>query len=97
MHYYMDRAGARYLHADSTAPVRGDLVVIPEMPRFWAPSLQLRGRLAPRGSQRHVSPIPLRLFNARSHAGFYAQFVGMLPFAVSGQPDEVFQILEVVR
>jgi 4-amino-4-deoxy-L-arabinose transferase-like glycosyltransferase len=97
MHYYMERAGARYLHADSTAPLRGDLVVLPEMPRFWAPSPEVRSRLAPAGSRRYASALPLRLFNARSRAGFYAQFIGMLPFAVSRQPDEVFQIYEVVR
>jgi 4-amino-4-deoxy-L-arabinose transferase-like glycosyltransferase len=97
MHYYMERAGARYLHADSTAPARGDLVVIPEMPRFWAPAPQVRSRLAPAGRRRYVSPLPLRLFNARSPAGFYAQFIGMLPFAFSDQPDEVFQIYEVAR
>lgn len=97
MHYYMDRAGARYLYATSTEPVRGDLVVIPEMPRFWTPAPQLRARLAPRARRVYASPVPLRLFNARSHAGFYAQFIGMLPFAVSGQPDEVFQVYEVVR
>lgn len=97
MRLYMERAGARYLHADSTAPRRGDLVVIPEMPRFWAPSPQVRGRMAPAGVQRYASPLPLRLFSARSRAGFYAQFMGMLPFAISRQPDEVFQIYEVVR
>ncbi len=97
MHYYMERAGARYLHADSTAPARGDLVVMPEMPRFWAPSPEVRSRLAPAGATRYASALPLRLFNARSRAGFYAQFIGMLPFAFSRQPDEVFQIYEVVR
>jgi len=97
MHHYMERAGARYLHADSTAPARGDLVVIPEMPRFWAPSPEVRSRMVPAGSRRYASALPLRLFNARSRAGFYAQFIGMLPFAFSSQPDEVFQIYEVVR
>jgi hypothetical protein len=97
MRYYMDAAGARYLHADSTEPVRGDLVVIPEMPRFWAPSPELRSRMRPVGRKTYASPLPLRLFNARSRAGFYAQFIGMLPFALSSEPDEVFQVYEVFR
>lgn len=97
MHYYMDRAGARYLHADSTEPMRGDYVVIPEMPRLWYPSLQVQKRLSLFYNMSYRSRLPLRLFNGRSHAGFYSHGWGMLPFAFSSEPDEVFLVFEVVR
>ena len=97
MHYYMDKAGARYLHADSNEPVAGDYVVLPEMCQLWNPSPQLWDRMALFGQKPYISRLPLRLFNRRSQAGFYAHFWGMLPFAFSSEPDEVFQVFKVVR
>lgn len=95
MRHYFDQAGARYLLADSTEPRAGDYVIIPEMPRFWAPAAQLRPRLTFYASREFRSPLPLRLFNRRSGAGFYCHHWGMLPFAFSAEPDEVFIIQEV--
>ena len=97
MQFYMDNAGARYLLADSNAPKRGDLVVIPEMPRLWVPSRRLQGRLAAFATWEVRSDLPLRLFNARSNAGFYGHLWGLLPFSFSSEPDEVFIIQRVVR
>jgi len=97
MHYYMDKAGARYLHRDSNEPKAGDYVVLPDMPRMWRPSLPLQYRLSLKGEHRYASWFPLRLFNRRSDAGFYCHAWGMLPFAVSNEPDEVFTVLQVVR
>jgi hypothetical protein len=97
MHYYMDKAGARYLHADSNEPRQGDYLVLPEMPRLWAPAPEVQERLVLFTQQVYQSPFPLRLFNGRSHAGFYAHFWGMLPFAFSTEPDEVFLVFKVVR
>jgi hypothetical protein len=95
MRHYFDQAGARYLLAGSTAPKPGDYVVIPEMPRFWAPVAELRSRLNFYASREFRSPLPLRLFNRRSGAGFYCHHWGMLPFTFSSEPDEVFVIQEV--
>lgn len=97
MHYYLRRGGARYLHSTSNAPRLGDYVVIPEMPPLWGPAEELRPRLAVDVAWKYSSPLPLRLFNRRSHAGFYAHFWGMLPFAFSREPDEVFTILRVAQ
>ena len=97
MRYYLDRVGARYLLVDSTAPATGDLVVIPEMPRLWIPSPQVRSRMAFATEVPYRSPLPLRLFNLASHAGFYAHAWGLLPFAISDEPDEVFQVFRIVR
>ena len=96
MHYYMDKAGARYLHADSTEPVPGDLVVLPEMPRFWAPSTQVQARMALLTQAGYSSWLPLRLFNGGSHAGFYCHAWGMLPFTFSSEPDEIFYVFKIV-
>ncbi len=95
MRHYFDRAGARYLLAASTEPQPGDFVVIPEMPRFWAPAPELRRRLDFYASREFRSPLPLRLFSRRSGAGFYCHHWGMLPLTFSSAPDEVFVIQEV--
>lgn len=95
MRHYFDQAGARYLLANSTEPKAGDYVVIPEMPRFWAPSPRLRPRLTFYASREFRSPLPLRLFNRRSGAGFYCHHWGLLPFTFSSEPDELFVIQEV--
>lgn len=95
MRHYFDRAGAHYLPANSIEPRPGDYVVIPEMPRFWAPAPWLRPRLTFYARREFRSPLPLRLFNRRSGAGFYCHYWGMLPFAFSLEPDEVFVIQEV--
>jgi 4-amino-4-deoxy-L-arabinose transferase-like glycosyltransferase len=97
MHYYMDKAGARYLHASLNEPARGDYVIIPEMAGLWQPSQALQARLALLSEHRYGSWLPLRLFNKRSQAGFYGHFWGMLPFAFSSEPDEVFLVFGVVR
>lgn|GEM_PF-1475244 len=97
MNYYLRKAGARYLHATSNAPQLGDYLVIPEMPQLWGPSEELRHRIEAVTAWNYSSPLPMRLFNRSSHAGFYAHFWGMLPFAFSREPDEVFTILRVVQ
>ncbi len=96
MEYYMNKAGGRYLMESSNEPRKGDIIVIPEMPRFWNPSLLLQSRLALYAEKICVSPLPLRLFNGRSNAGFYSSGWGLLPFAFSSEPDEVFGIYRVV-
>jgi dolichyl-phosphate-mannose-protein mannosyltransferase len=97
MHYYMDKATARYLHKDSNEPKPGDIIVLPKMPAVWQFSPQVRGRVMLSGEEVYRSWLPLRLFNIWSHTGFYAHFWGLLPFAVSTEPDEVFRIYQVVN
>lgn len=95
MRHYFERAGARYLPAESLEPKGGDYVVVADTARFWAPAQALQGRLEP-FAQREIRPaLPLRLFNRHSEAGFYAHYWGMLPFAVSAEPVETFTILKV--
>lgn len=97
MRHYFEAAGARYLPARSNAPAPGDLVVIPEMPLFWAPSRRLQARLEPRGVRHVDSGVPLKLFHRESSAGFYSHLWGVLPFAISDASDETFTLYAVVR
>lgn len=97
MRHYMNKAGARVLPAASDAPKVGDFVVIPEMPKFWAPAVSLQQRLVFFAERRFSSSLSLRLFNRRSNAGFYSHLWGMLPFAFSTEPDEVFTVLRVIK
>ncbi len=97
MLYYMDKAGARYLFATSDEPKKGDFVVIPQMAGFWVPSPQLQMRLGPYAQKIVKSPLPLRLYNGRSHAGFYSNVGCLLPFAFSEEPDEFFWVFRVIR
>ena len=95
MKYYMEQAGCRLLPERSTEPRKGDFIIIPEMPRFWQPAPGVTSRMQFYASREYRSPVPLRLFNRRSNAGFYASHWGLLPFAFSLEPDELFQIWEV--
>jgi hypothetical protein len=97
MRIYFDRAGIKYLLADSKQPKAGDYIIIPEMPRFWVPSGQVQSRTTVAYSKSFSSGLPIRLFNRRSNAGFYCHLWGYLPLALSSEPDEVFTILKVVR
>lgn len=97
MRYYMDRAGAKYLYGSLNEPVAGDYIVIPEMPRLWGPSQDVQKRMAPFAEKSYSSRLPVRLFNRKSHAGFYCNAWGMLPFAFSYEPDEVFTLYRVIQ
>ncbi len=92
MIYYMEKVGAKYLTAESTEPRLGDIIVIPDMPRFWMPSYRLRPNLKYFSSLKYSSSLPLRLFNRRSNAGFYCSGFGLLPFSFSLSPDEIFDV-----
>lgn len=55
----------------------------------------MRMRLDAYANRDYRSPLPLRLFNRKSNAGFYCHLWGVLPFAISRESDEVFTILKV--
>ena len=97
MRYYMDRGGAKYLYSNLNEPLKGDYVVIPEMPRLWVPSPDVQKRMVLFAEKSYSSRLPLRLFNRKSQAGFYCNAWGMLPFAFSYEPDEVFTVYKVVN
>lgn len=95
MQYYMEKEGFHMPSSASRELKKGDFIVLPEMPQFWQPSPELLPRLKTYATRQFVSPVPLRLFNRRSNAGFYAHHWGLLPFSFSRAPDETFLIVEV--
>ncbi|MBI5640950.1 MAG: glycosyltransferase family 39 protein [Nitrospirae bacterium] len=95
MRHYLQREGFRYLLSSSEQPKKGDYVITAEMPGIWNPSPGTVQRLRLYAERRYDLIIPLRLFNLRSHAGFYAHHWGLLPFSFSLAPQEVFYIWEV--
>jgi hypothetical protein len=97
MRYYMERDGAKQLLASLNEPELGDLVVISEMGYLWTPSLAVQNRMVKITEQHYNSWFPLRLFNRKSHAGFYSSGWGMLPFAFSNEPDEVFTLYKIAQ
>lgn len=95
MRHYLDSVGARYLLNDSREPLKGDYLVIPEMPRFWEPHMLLTQRLKLYATREFRSASPLKIFHRQSRAGFYAQHWGLLSFGFSQEPQESFEIWEV--
>lgn len=86
--HYMERAGFRPLAADGSGVAPGDLIVIPEVPcpAPLADELAARLRLAADIAPRTRFPLKVMSFEAR--AGFYSNFHGLLPFALSDAPLE---------
>jgi hypothetical protein len=94
--YYMGNAGSKPLPYYSNDPGKGDFIVVPLMQMFWKPSKELRRRMQQYTEIRYESKFPLRLFNKLSHAGFYGQDYGLLPFSFSWESNEIFLIFEVI-
>jgi hypothetical protein len=94
--YYMRKANSKPLTYYSDDPRKGDFIVVPVVQMFWKPSKPLRRRMQQYAEIRYESKFPLRLFNRLSHAGFYCQDFGLLPFSVSQEPNEIFLIFEVI-
>lgn len=96
MRHYMDKAGARYLLMDSNEPVAGDTIVLASMASIWKPSPLVASRVKFLRQDDAGFALPLRLFNRKAHAGFYAHIWGYLPYAFSDAPLESFVILDVI-
>ncbi len=98
LQYYLEQAGARELDWtrggwDEVKP--GDVVVVP-----WANSNVLRPQkkiLANVGRLTIKEALPLRLLSAfGGEAGFYSNITGFLPFGLSREPLDEFEIIEVL-
>jgi hypothetical protein len=98
LQFYMERAGARELDAarggwDEVRP--GDVVVVPwNNSNVLRPSRGIKARVA---TAEVPEAIPLRLLSARSgEAGFYSNATGFLPFSLSREPLDRFDIVEIL-
>ena len=89
--HYMEAQGYKYLTTADTSPANGDLVVKAGL-MDWPldPSVTSRMRLV--SATTAEWDFPVRSMNFASSAGFYGSFWGLLPFSITDQPLEHFQI-----
>jgi len=89
--HYMEAQGYKYLTTADTSPANGDLVVKAGL-MDWPldPSVTSRMRLV--SDTTTEWDFPVRSMNFASSAGFYGSFWGLLPFSITDQPLEHFQI-----
>jgi hypothetical protein len=91
--YYMEQLGATPIDVRTSDAAAGDVVVVPttnanlfEMGKNW-----------PVRSIFEIAPLTwLSTTNARLGAGFYADVLGPLPFAVGTVPPERFTVFEII-
>jgi hypothetical protein len=93
--YYMERAGCRFLFSTDVSPQAGDLVVRAYTARLHDMSDALRPRLTLLDAQEPRGRWPLRLLNHEARAGFYSHGWGFLPYAVSTEPLDRFEVYRV--
>ena len=96
--HYMLEEGAHYLLLESQEPRTGDLIVLSDMhDRFWYPPGAYSERVEELERITPSDPLPLRVFDSSSPAGFYSSGYGLLPFAASRAALEVFHLYHIVR
>lgn len=95
--YYMEENGSAYLLSTDNSPVRGDVIVKPQIASLHGFSPALQPRIQLRETQDSYSSLPICLLNPAVKAGFYAHGFGFLPFAFCSTPIERFDIYDVVR
>ncbi len=92
--HYMELEGYRYLTSDSTEPRKGDLIIEPSyMQRPVAPSLCKRMQLV--DAPAATWAVPVRVMSVAADAGFYGTYWGRLPFTITTQPLERFDVYAV--
>ena len=93
--HYMEAQGYRYLTTADTSPADGDLVVKAGL-MDWPLDPSVAGRMHLVATEAVNWDFPVRSMNFASSAGFYGGFWGMLPFSLTDQPLETFQIYRLV-
>ena len=95
LRFYRTRAGHRYLPSTDERPAVGDVVVVPRVAANHPMARGLSGRVALLDAVSPRGRVPLRLLSRDARAGFYSHGWGLLPFAVSWTPVEVFEVYRV--
>ena len=93
--YYLDREGYKYLLSTDNTPQDGDIIIIPGLPTFNKLSDKLMQRLHLLESVAYSSNLPIRVMDCKSHAGFYSDTFGLLPYSFSNAKVEHFDIYRV--
>jgi Dolichyl-phosphate-mannose-protein mannosyltransferase len=94
--YYMERGGNRYLLSTDESPTEGDFVVRPRIAALHDIAPRLRARVQHEATIAMNGILPLRLMSYEARAGYYSHGWGLLPFAFSDAPLELFDVFRVV-
>jgi len=95
--YYMEEKGYKYLLTNDNSPRPGDIIVIPGIPCPSPLHPDLQARLKQIDTITYESKFPIRVMNDETHAGFYSDGWGLLPYSFSTVPLETFKIYQVER
>jgi 4-amino-4-deoxy-L-arabinose transferase-like glycosyltransferase len=93
--HYMEARGAQYLRSTDESPQPGDLVVRPRIAGLHDVAPRLRERLTLMETIEAPGRLPIRILSFSARAGFYSQHWGLLPFALSQEPLERFDVYRV--
>lgn len=92
--HYMEAQGYRYLSSTDESPRDGDIVVRAEF-SDWPLAGRLRDRMHLVETTKTDWEVPLRVMNFNAGAGFYGTYWGGLPYAISSEPVEKFEVYRV--
>lgn len=92
--HYMEAQDYRYLSSADESPAPGDIIVRAEF-SDWPLAGGLRDRMQLIETSRAGWKVPVRVMNFDAGAGFYGTYWGGLPFAISSEPVEKFEVFRV--
>lgn len=92
--YYMEKQGFEYLGLDDV-PKKDEIIVMPTVCGHEPFSSELKERLKFIGSIEYEAPYPIRTVSPPDRISFYSYSIGSLPYGISNEPLEVFQIWQV--
>lgn len=95
--YYMEKKGYTELSSKDNSPNKGDVIIKAQIPTPRGFSPLLIERMILIDAQSYKSIWPIRVQNPESRAGFYTYGGGFLPYSISKNSLENFEIYMVVK
>lgn len=92
--HYMEERGYRYLTSTDDSPRAGDIVVRAEF-SDWPLSPSVRSRMRPVETITMDWAMPVRVMNFDADAGFYGTYWGDLPYAITSEPIEKYEVFRI--
>jgi len=96
MSYYLPKYHPKTEYFDRGKINKGDLVVVSTLASFFSPNQE---SLVPLQENVYFSALPIKLLDHRSHAGFYSNGWGPLPFSFSrGEIERIktYEVMDIV-
>jgi hypothetical protein len=93
--HYIEREGFAPIASDGAGVREGDLLAVPDTPAPAFLEDSLVARLRPVGVIESAQHFPLKVMSFSAHAGFYSNFHGALPFALSAGPLERVRLFRI--